>query len=137
MNIEESKYLWLMFNRCVGSTKKQISPTLEQPWGWSWGIVLAYPGWVGAPRRQNSKHGGQSSHVQVCPLTGVYGLGVCSTCFLVCKTVLLGLAFQGCSGISQPTCGKCCIVNTCILESPSELSAHSFDYPQQWQTIFT
>ena len=107
-----------MFNRRVGSTKKQISPTLEQPWGWSWGIVLAYPGWVGAPRCQNSKHGGQSSHVQMCPLTGVCGLGVCSMCFLVCKTVLLGLAFQGCSGISQPTRGKCYIVNIYVLESP-------------------
>ena len=87
-----------MFNRRVGSTKKQISPTLEQPWGWSWGIVLAYPGWVGAPRRQNSKHGGQSSHVQVCPLTGVCGLGVCSTCFLVSKTVLLGLLSRAAVG---------------------------------------
>lgn len=136
MNIEESKYLWLMFNRRVGSTKKQISPTLEQPWGWSWGIVLAYPGWVGAPRCQNSKHGGQSSHVQMCPLTGVCGLGVCSMCFLVCKTAAR-TCFPGLQWDFTADSRKMLYCEHLCFGIPSELSAHSFDYPQQWQTIFT
>ena len=108
------------------------------PWtalGLELGNCPCSPRLGGAPRSWSSKHRGQSSPVHVRPLTE--WLGVYSTCFPVCKTVLLGLVSQGCSGISQPMWGKCYIVNACILESPSELSAHSFDYPQRWQTIFT
>ena len=114
-----------------GISKKQI---ISHPWtasGLELGNCPCSPRLGGAPRSWSSKHRGQSSPVHVRPLTE--WLGVYSTCFPVCKTVLLGLVSQGCSGISQPMWGKCDIVNACILESPSELSAHSFDYPQWWE----
>lgn len=77
-----------MFNRRGGLPRSRLSPTLEQPWGGA-GNCPCLPRLGGGLEPELQAQGTKFS-VQVRSTHWV--TGVCSTCFLICKPVLLDQA---------------------------------------------